>query len=88
MTNDSTRTGVATDNRIEPFSFNGETLQSQKLTRIITPPIDTGTVSETTPGSIGILVNGVEVLNYKSYEKVYYGQLQSIDVLAGGSTMM
>jgi len=85
LTNDSTRTGVATDNRIEPFSFNGETLQSQKLTRVITPPIDTGTVSETTPGSIGILVNGVEVLNYKSYEKVYYGQLQSIDVLAGGS---
>ena len=85
LDNDGTRTGVATDNRIEPFSFNGETLQSQKLARVITPPIDTGTVSETTPGSTGILVNGVEILNYKSYEKVYYGQLQSIDVLAPGS---
>ena len=31
------------------------------------------------------MVNGVEILNYKSYEKVYYGQLQSIDVLAPGS---
>ena len=81
---DGTRTGVATDNRIEPFSFAGETLKSQKLTRIITPPVNTGTTYETTPGSIGILANGVEVLNYKSYEKVYYGKLESIDVLAPG----
>ena len=77
--------GIATDNRIEPFSFNGETLQSQKLVRSINPPVNTGTVYETTPGSTGILVNGVEILNYKSYDKVYYGKLESIDVLAPGS---
>ena len=28
----------------EPFSFNGKTLKSQKLTRIITPPVNTGTI--------------------------------------------
>ena len=85
LDNDGTRTGVATDNRIEPFSFNGETLESQKLARVITLPINTGTITETTPGSTGILVNGVEILNYKSYEKVYYGKLESIDILAPGS---
>jgi len=84
LDNDGTRTGVATDNRIEPFSFNGETLQSQKLVRSINPPVNTGTVYETTPGSTGILINGVEILNYKSYDKVYYGKLESIDVLAPG----
>ena len=77
-------TGIATDNRIEPFTFNEETLQSQKLVRSINPPVNTGTVYETTPGSTGILVNGVEILNYKSYDKVYYGKLESIDVLAPG----
>ena len=45
-------TGIATDNRIEPFTFNEETLQSQKLVRSINPPVNTGTVYETTPGTV------------------------------------
>ena len=76
--------GIVTDNRIEPFTFNGETLKSQKLVRSINPPINTGTIYETTPGTTGILANGVEILNYKSYDKVHYGQIESIDVLGGG----
>ena len=76
--------GIVTDNRIEPFSFHEETLQSQKLVRQINPPINTGTVYETTPGTTGILANGVEILNYKSYDKIHYGQIESIDVLGGG----
>ncbi len=76
--------GIVTDNRIEPFSFHEETLKSQKLVRQINPPINTGTVYETTPGTTGILANGVEILNYKSYDKIHYGQLESIDVLGGG----
>ena len=39
---------------------------------------------ETTPGSTGMLINGVEISNYKSFDKVYYGPLDSIDVLFGG----
>ena len=77
--------GIVTDNRIEPFTFNGETLRSQKLVRSINPPIDTGTIYKTTPGTTGILANGVEILNYKSFDKVHYGEIESIDVLGGGS---
>ena len=83
--NDGSRTGIVTDNRISPFKFNGKTLKSQKLLREVCPPDNTGTVYETTPGHTGILVNGVEILNYKSFDQVHYGELKSIDVLAGGS---
>jgi hypothetical protein len=38
----------------------------------------------TLPGSIGMLINGVEINNYKSNDKVYYGPLKSISVLNGG----
>ena len=39
---------------------------------------------ETIPGTTGMLINGVEIGNYKSLDKIYYGPLQSIDVLNGG----
>ena len=32
-----------------------------------------------------MLVNGVEVINYKSEDKVYYGPLESVRVFNGGS---
>ena len=40
--------------------------------------------AETIPGTTGMLINGVEISNYKSSDKIYYGPLQSIDVLSGG----
>jgi len=82
--NDGSRTGIVTDNKISPFKFNNKTLTSQKLLREVCPPDNTGTVYETTPGHTGILVNGVEILNYKSFDQVHYGELKGIDVLAGG----
>ena len=82
--NDLNRTGIVTDNKISPFKFNNKTLKSQKLLRQVCPPENTGTVYETTPGNTGILVNGVEILNYKSFDQVHYGELKSVDVLAGG----
>ena len=80
----STLTGFATDNKIAPYKFNNRTLQSQKLVRELIPPQSSGTVYETHPGRSGIFINGVEILNYKSYDQVYYGQVESIDILAGG----
>ena len=50
----------------------------------VNPPINTGTIYETTPGTTGILANGVEILNYKSYDKINYGEIRGIDVLGGG----
>jgi len=34
----------------------------------------------TEPGVIGALINGVDIINYKSTDKVYYGPLEKIDV--------
>ena len=47
--------------------------------------IDTGNGEPTLPGPIGMLINGVEISNYKSNDKIYYGPLESINVLNGGS---
>lgn len=40
--------------------------------------------SSTRMGSIGILANGVEIQNYKSFDKLYYGEIISIDILDPG----
>jgi hypothetical protein len=39
---------------------------------------------ETLSGPIGILANGVEIENYKSYDKIYYGKINSINLLNRG----
>jgi hypothetical protein len=44
-----------------------------------------GVAEKTQPGSVGILINGVEIQNYKSNDKVYYGPLTSVKVLNGGN---
>ena len=43
--------------------------------------------NEKTPNdkSVGVLINGVEISNYKSSDKVYYGPLSSISILNFGS---
>ena len=40
---------------------------------------------ETEPGVIGSLINGVDIINYKSTDRVYYGPLEKIDVSNPGS---
>ena len=44
-----------------------------------------GTGEVTIPGPTGMLINGVEINNYKSDDKIYYGPLESIRVLNGGT---
>jgi len=39
---------------------------------------------KTIPGTTGMLINGVEINNYKSLDKIYYGPLQDLNVLSGG----
>ena len=71
-------------NDIEKYEFNGKLIEPQKLFREVSTPISDGKSHETIPGYTGILVNGVEILNYKSANSVYYGTLNSIDVLSSG----
>ena len=59
-------------------NLNSQLLEPQKLVRKLTDPKNDGNVYETNPGPIGIFVNGVELLNYKSKDNVYYGPIESI----------
>jgi len=71
------------------------TLYSQKSSKIgaqkvfkkfpLNTNIKNGTGQLTIPGRTGMLINGVEISNYKSNDKIYYGPLESIDVLNGGT---
>ena len=73
------------NNTIELYDFKSKTLLSQKLLREVSIPINDGGIYPTNAGFTGILINGVEILNYKSSDLVYYGELQNINVTAPGS---
>ena len=62
-------------------------IHPQKLLRKFPYSLDvkTGKNTVTSPGALGMLVNGVEVINYKSEDKVYYGPLESVRVFNGGT---
>jgi len=63
----------------EPF-----VLKSKRLVKKIIKPIDQSNPTETIPGKIGIFKNGVELLNYKSKNNIYYGGVESVEILSGG----
>ena len=81
-----TFSGTVTNDKLEYLEFSYQKLSSQKLIRKISDPIDTSSVNETEPGAIGILVNGVEILNYKSKNSVFYGPIENIIPVSGGSS--
>jgi len=77
--------GIVTSNTLEYASFHGKTIQHQQLLREIKEPdLKSGNYS-TTPGKTGILINGVEILNYKAEDTIYYGSLNGIQVSSPGS---
>lgn len=77
-------TVTITNNTIEKYEFRNKTIQPQKLFREISSPSNDGHEYETRHTYNGILINGVEILNYKSKDAVYYGSINSIDVVSGG----
>jgi len=76
---------IVTDNTITPYKFNDKALKSQRLVREVCPPNNDGVVTETIPGATGILINGVEVLNYKSNDLIRYGKIEELEVTSSGS---
>ena len=71
------------------FSLVGileQEIASQKLFKKfpLNPNLSNSTSVKTTPGSTGLLVNGVEVTNYKSEDKIYFGPLDRVKLLNGG----
>lgn len=75
---------VVRNNKIQLYRFANQKLASQKILREIAPPVNDGKKYETQPGLTGILISGVEVLNYKSLDKVYYGEITELEVVSGG----
>jgi hypothetical protein len=76
---------TVTNNKFVPYNFRLKTLDTQKLLREVSEPIIDGNFYETNPGLNGILINGVEVLNYKSTELVRYGKIEEIEVVSSGA---
>ena len=60
-------------------------IDSQRLIKLLKSPENTGEGYETAAGLTGILINGIEVLNYKSDDYIYYGALRSVDVISPGN---
>jgi hypothetical protein len=85
-------TGSVTNNKFVLESFTNSTLDTKKLLpqnifrELSTPKIpDNNSNVETFPGTTGIFVNGVELLNYKSKDVLYYGEIEDIFPTASGS---
>jgi len=69
------------------FSFRNlsrQPIESQRLVRKLTAPESDSVENKTLPGQIGMFINGVELLNYKSRNFVYYGPIEDVVVTAGG----
>jgi hypothetical protein len=76
---------TVTNDKLIPYKFYLKTLYPQNLLREISEPISDGKLYETIPGTTGILINGVEILNYKSTDTLYYGKLDEIEVISPGN---
>ena len=65
---------------------SGEIAPQKIFKKFPLPPNNKNGVNELTEpdNSTGMLINGVEIINYKSNDVVYYGPLESISVLNGG----
>ena len=80
----ATDTVTINSNTVEKYYFHDRKLKPQKLLRKIGKPVHDGEIHKTPIGYTGILIDGVEVLNYKSRDTVYAGQIDSIEVTKGG----
>ena len=72
------------NNTLEKYEFRRKEIKPQKIYREILPPSTEGIEYETRHTYNGILINGVEILNYKSKDAIYYGKINSIEVVSGG----
>jgi hypothetical protein len=71
-------------NKLTLYSLIDKKLETSKIIRKFSSPKESSVVEETKPGFVGLFSNGVEVLNYKSNDSIYYGNIVNIDVIDGG----
>lgn len=78
-------TGRITNITLIPTSLYNQNFNSNKLFKKFPKNnLESIIKDETPPGSIGVFTNGVELRNYKSFDKIYYGPIESITVLNSG----
>ena len=76
--------GEVTNNQFIYFDFFNKKLEPQNIVReVLTPDSKSGNY-ETDPGYTGILINGVEIINYKSSDSIKYGDIRSLDITGAG----
>ena len=78
-------TGTGTFKISVPELANKKLDHQKLLKRISLNPFFDGNKYQTIPGTTGILINGTEISNYKSGDVIFFGGVESIDVLEGGS---
>ena len=71
------------------FTLNSQkekVLSPQKILRKFPLLVNNGDGKSdlTTPGPVGLLVNGVEIFSYKTNDRVYYGPLDEVNILKSG----
>ena len=76
--------GTVTDNTFTYYPFYKKPLLGQKIYREIDKPLQEAGTFITEPGSTGILINGVEIENYKSSDVIFYGGIESFKVSGDG----
>ena len=65
-------------------NFKPKLLGPQNLLRKISDPILDSIKYETGSGPVGIFVNGTEILNYKSSDTIFFGPIESVEVISPG----
>ena len=78
-------TGSVQDNQLIYFDYYNKELGGQYLYRNFVKPDNQSGIFDTAPGYTGMLVNGVEILNFKSPKSVYYGKINQIKIANEGS---
>ena len=69
---------------LTPSIFHNSDLGAQRLLRKFPTPVDGDSFTETVQGGVGLFVNGVECYSYKATDSIYFGPLDSIEILNSG----
>jgi hypothetical protein len=77
--------GSQTSHTLTPSNLYGTDLGAQKILRKFGEPEFGVIKNKTVQGGVGLFANGVEAYSYKSSDIVYFGPLQSVEVLNTGS---
>lgn len=77
--------GTVTDNTIKLTNFSNQSIKPQKILRKFYIQDPSTQKQAVTPGQIGMFVNGVEVLSYKTGDFIFYGKLKNISVASPGN---